>query len=83
MSLHYIRTRDGKEIDFALSREGKATHLIEVKLSDESPSSALLLFAKKTPGAAACQLVHNLRREQHQDGVSILMAGKWLAQLSA
>ncbi|MDP3027980.1 MAG: ATP-binding protein [Deltaproteobacteria bacterium] len=83
ISLHYIRTRDGKEIDFALSREGKATHLIEVKLSEESPSPSLRLFAKKTPEAAACQLVHNLRREQQQGGVSILMAGKWLAQLSA
>jgi predicted AAA+ superfamily ATPase len=83
MALNYIRTRDGKEIDFVLTREGKATHLIEVKLSDDSPSPALRLFAKKTPEAEACQLVQNLRREQQQDGVSILMAGKWLADLSA
>jgi hypothetical protein len=32
---------------------------------------------------SALQLVHNLRREQQRDGVSILLAGKWLAGLSA
>ena len=82
-ALHYLRTRDGKEIDFVLTKEGKATHLIEVKLSDDSLSPALRLFAKKTPEAVACQLVQNLRREQQKDGVSILTAGKWLAGLSA
>lgn len=83
MGLHYIRTRDGKEIDFVLTRDGKLTHLIEVKLSDDSVSAALRLFAGKTPEAEACQLVQNLRREQQKDGVSILTAGKWLAGLSA
>ena len=83
MALHYLRTRDGKEIDFVLTKDGKATHLIEVKLSDDSPSPALRLFAKKVPEAGACQLVQNLRREQQKDGISILAAGKWLADLSA
>lgn len=83
MTLNYIRTKDGKEIDFVVTRDGKATHLIEVKLSDDSPSPALHLFAKKMPEAEACQLVQNLRREQNRDGVSIILAAKWLAGLSA
>jgi predicted AAA+ superfamily ATPase len=83
MALNYLRTRDGKEIDFVLTRDGKATHLIEVKLSSDSPSPALHLFAKKMPEAETCQLVQNLRREQQQDGVAILMAAKWLSDLSA
>jgi hypothetical protein len=83
MALNYIRTRDGKEIDFVLTRDGKATHLIEVKLSEQTPSPALSLFAKKTPEAAACQLVQNLRREQQRGDVAILMAAKWLAGLAA
>lgn len=83
VALHYIRTKDGKEIDFALSREGKLTHMIEVKLSEDTPSPPLRFFSRKLPDATSVQLVQNLRQEQHQGGISILPAGNWLAQLSA
>jgi predicted AAA+ superfamily ATPase len=83
IGLHYIKTKDGKEVDFVLSKKGKATHLIEVKLSDESPSASLCLLAKKLPEATAYQLIQNLRREWRKDQISIINAGKWLAQLSA
>ncbi len=83
IELHYIKTKDGKEIDFALGRQGDATHLIEVKLSDNTPSSSLNLLANKLPGAKAVQLVQNLHREQQIGNVSIVSAGKWLAGLSA
>ncbi|TFG89573.1 MAG: ATP-binding protein [Syntrophobacterales bacterium] len=83
IALHYMRNKDGREIDFALSREGTLTQMIEVKLSEDIPSPSLRFFSRKMPGVSACQLVHNLRQEQHQDGISILLAGKWLAQLSA
>lgn len=83
IDLHYIKTKDGKEVDFSLSQKGKATHLIEVKVSDDSPSASLNLFAKKLPEATAVQLVQNLRREQQKDNIAIVVAGKWLAQLAA
>ena len=83
ISLNYIRTRDGKEIDFCLAQDEKVTHLIEVKLSEDVPSPALRLFLKKIPEATACQIVQNLRREQQIDNISIHMAGKWLSSLSA
>ena len=83
IDLHYIKTKDGKEVDFALSKNGKASHLIEVKLSEEALSLSLRLFAKNLPDAKAYQLVQNLRREQNKDNISIVNAGKWLAQLSA
>ena len=83
VALHYIRTKDGREVDFALTREGKAERLIEVKLSEEIPTASFCFFAKRMPGASALQLVHNLRQEQQRDGISILLAGKWLAGLSA
>jgi predicted AAA+ superfamily ATPase len=83
IDLHYIKTKDGKEVDFTLSKEGKASYLIEVKLSEEALSPSLRLLAKKLPDAKAYQLVQNLRREQHKDNISIVNAGKWLAQLSA
>ncbi len=34
--LHYIRTKDGAEVDFALSEDESLTHLIECKLADTS-----------------------------------------------
>ncbi|MDI6743457.1 MAG: ATP-binding protein [Smithella sp.] len=83
IKLNYIKTKDGREIDFSLSRKKQATHLIEVKLSDDSPSASLKLFAQKLPEAKAVQLVQNLRREQVKNNIDIADAGKWLAQLSA
>lgn len=83
IDLHYIKTKDGKEVDFTLSNKGKASHLIEVKLSEEALSPSLRLLSKKLPDAKAYQLVQNLRREQHKDNISIVDAGKWLSQLSA
>lgn len=83
IELNYIKTKDGKEVDFSLSRNGKATHLIEVKASDDSPSASLRLLARKLPEASALQIVQNLPREQQKDNISIVSAGKWLAQLSA
>ena len=83
IEMNYIKTKDGKEIDFSLTSKGRATHLIEVKLSEDKPSASLALLAKKLPGAKAFQLVQNLRREQQKDNIAIVTAGRWLAQLSA
>ncbi len=83
VELNYIKTKEGKEVDFTLSRKKKATHLIEVKRSDDSPSASLVALSKKIPDAKAIQLVGNLRREQQNDRVAVMSAGKWLGQLSA
>ena len=82
-ALHYIRTRDGREIDFAISENAKLSHIIEVKLSENQPTAALLYFLGKFPKVPAFQLVHNLRRETHVSGISIVSASRWLAELSA
>ncbi len=83
VGLAYIRTKEGKEVDFALVGKGKITHLIEIKLSEESPSPALSLLAGKFPEAAALQLVQNPRRELRRKNIDILNAAKWLSSLSA
>jgi hypothetical protein len=59
------------------------SRLIEVKLSDDRPTPALRFFLNMFPGISACQLVHNLRREQHAAGIDIVNASKWLSDLSA
>ncbi|HAT72595.1 MAG TPA: hypothetical protein DCS63_07250 [Elusimicrobia bacterium] len=83
VSLHYIRTKDGKELDFALAEKGELTHFIEVKLSEEMVSRALIYYKRRYPGIKAVQLVHNARNEREESGVSVVRAGGWLAQLSA
>jgi hypothetical protein len=83
MSLCYVRTRDGKEVDFVLCKEDRIVSLIEVKLTDNKPSSNLLYFRKKMPDVASLQLVQNLRQEETIKGVSIVSAGAWLSKLEA
>ena len=83
IELNYIKTKEGKEVDFTLSRNKKATHLIDVKMSEDTPAASLIALSKKIPDAAAIQLVGNLRREQQIDHLAVVSAGKWLGQLSA
>ena len=83
ISLHYVRTRDGREIDFALAERNRLSKLIEVKLSDDQPAPALRFFRNHFPDAEACQIVHNLRRNRHSEGIDIVNASEWLSDLSA
>lgn len=81
--LHYIRNKDGAEVDFALSEDSRLTHLIECKLSDNTLHRALVNFANKFPDAEAVQLVLNLRQEEYRAPVHISDAANWLRQLAA
>ncbi|OGR97399.1 MAG: hypothetical protein A2V88_07210 [Elusimicrobia bacterium RBG_16_66_12] len=83
ISLHYIRTKDGREVDFSLAENGALTHFIEVKLSDGDVSRNLAYFKERHKEVKAVQLVHNARNEQQTGGVSIVRAGDWLAGLAA
>lgn len=83
ISLHYIRTKDDAEVDFAFSEAGELTQLIECKLSDNKPHRALSRFAAQFPDAQAVQLVYNLRQEEFRNGIMITNAANWLSQLSA
>ena len=83
ITLHYIRTKDKQEIDFALAENAKLTQLIEVKLSDKSLSRHLVLFAGNLKAASSVQLVQNLRQPQSIKGIDIVSAADWLAKLSA
>ncbi|MBI5744543.1 MAG: ATP-binding protein [Elusimicrobia bacterium] len=82
-ALHYIRTKDGREVDFALAAGGELTHFIEVKLSEESLSRNLAYFNERHPGRQAVQLVHNLRNDRRAGGAIVAQAGRWLAGLAA
>ena len=81
--LHYVRTKDGVVVDFALSLDGQLSHLIECKLSDDQPHRALMGFAEQFPMVQAVQLVRHLRQEQQRGPVQVTAAAPWLASLAA
>ena len=83
VDLHYIRTKDGAEVDFVVSEAGELRQLIECKLGDNKPHRALARFAEQFPHAEAVQIVHNLRQEEFRNGIVITDAANWLARLAA
>jgi predicted AAA+ superfamily ATPase len=83
VGLHYIRTKDDAEVDFAFSESGELKQLIECKLGDNKPHRALARFAAQFPDAEAVQLVYNLRQEEFRNGITITDAANWLARLAA
>jgi uncharacterized protein len=81
--LHYLRTKDGVEIDFLVSLDGKVTHLIEVKMGDVKPAAAFRHFGKLFPESSQIQLVKNLSRNSSlAGGLFIQQLIPWLATLS-
>jgi predicted AAA+ superfamily ATPase len=83
IDLHYIRTKDGAEVDFALSEDSELTHLLECKISDTTLHRSLMNFAGKFPKTQAIQLVRDLRQEEFRRPVQIADAALWLNALSA
>ena len=82
-ALHYIRTKDGAEVDFALSSGLELTDLVECKLTDPKPHHALARFAQEWPQAKAVQLVRDLRQPRAFASLSVVAAAPWLAALAA
>ncbi len=83
VQLHYIRTKDEAEVDFALSHGQELTHLIECKLSDDKPHKALRRFAEEFPNAQAVQLLRDLRHSFDLGRIQIQRADNWLNGLLA
>jgi len=78
-SLHYLRTKDGKEIDFLVCLEEHPTHTIEVKWSDDNPSKAFEYFKHLLPKSKCIQLVYKLAREKsYPTGLRITSLISWL-----
>ncbi len=82
-SLHYLRTKEGAEVDFVLCENNTPVRLIESKHADNHPAPSLIKFAKLFPEAESIQLVRELRQEEYRRPVAIVKAAEWLAELSA
>jgi len=83
-SLHFIKDKEKREVDFLLANNGEPFLLIEAKLSDSQPAKPLLAF-QNSLGVPAVQLI------EAGDGYRIITNGanklliapawQWLAQL--
>lgn len=83
ISLHYVRDKEGREVDFALCENGKALGFAECKLADSAIAPYLAALADRFPDAGAVQLVHELRQPEQRGRVVIEPAAGWLAELAA
>ncbi len=78
--LKYIRTKEGKEIDFCIAENNNAKLLIETKYSDKSLNKSLMYFSEKY-NIPALQLVYQLRNEILEQNISIRKAESFLKEL--
>ena len=79
--LHYLRTKEGHEVDFAISEDsGKITRLIECKHSDSRPDKNLVYFSRKY-SIAAIQLVANLRTDHTNSNIEFYNTENYLSRL--
>ena len=69
--LRYIRDKEGREVDFAVIKEGKLEELIEAKYSDETVSKSLLYYAGRLKPKRTTQIVAKVRRSYDRSGVRV------------
>lgn len=79
--LHYIRNKEGKEIDFLVVIADQPTHLVEVKWRNESLSRHFKAF-NQFETVKRIQLVGSLKREKtYPGGEEVRRAADYLASL--
>lgn len=80
--LHYLRTKDGKELDFLVTINNNPTHMIESKWSDTNPTPAFSHFTQFLKNVQQIQLVKELSRETtYPNGVEVRSLIQWLIHL--
>lgn len=83
VALHYIRDKQGGEVDLVVCRDNLPVLLAECKHANAAISRMLINMAAQFPQAQALQVVRELRQEEQRGAVSIVRAADWLAGLAA
>lgn len=80
--LFYLKTKDGKELDFVVAQNDRLTHSFEVKLSDSARSKAFDHFTEYLAGTHKIQLVMRCDREKtFPGGLEVRRAAEYLASI--
>ncbi len=69
--LRYIRDKEGREVDFAIVKEGVLEELVEAKLTEDEISPSLLYYTKRLRPKKATQIVAKLRRPYEREGIAV------------
>lgn len=80
-ALHYVRTKDGKEVDFAIVEDNALQQLIEVKASHSSIDPNLRYFYEKYRVPKAIQVVKDLKRGRVDGGIEVIQGDNFLKSL--
>ena len=82
-SLHYLRTKEGREIDFLIHFEDHPAVLIEAKWGDGEFSPNFRNFEGLFKNSRCVQVVANLARERSTpQGHRMVKASRWLSKLA-
>lgn len=79
-ALHYLRTKDKEEVDFALVKDGNIEQMIEVKTTNQEISKSLYSFHEKY-NFPAVQIVKELRNERMVGNIKIMKIDNFLSEL--
>lgn len=81
--LHFLRTRDGRELDFLIVLNNKPIYLIEAKWADDDPHPNFSYFEKYFPATIKkIQLVKDIKREKtYPNGLEVRSLISWLSEL--
>lgn len=81
-NLHFLRTKEGNEIDFLVHFEQNPSWLIEAKLSDSELSKNFKNFQSYFKNSHCVQLVSQLKQQKTTaEGHKIASAASWLSNL--
>jgi len=69
--LRYIRDKEGREVDFAIIKDGNLESIIEVKYGDESISKSLAYYTEKLCPENSVQITANLKHPYDSGGIRV------------
>lgn len=79
-ALKYLHTKEGKEVDFVLTKDKKIEQMIEVKNSDATIDNNLKYFHEKYKHPAV-QVIKELKKEYFDNGIEVVQGSNFLKNL--
>ncbi|MBI4677506.1 MAG: ATP-binding protein [Elusimicrobia bacterium] len=81
LSVHFVRDKEKREVDFLLALEGRPLLLVEAKLSQTRPTRHLHYFAERLGDVPKLLVVANAAQAGAAAGVPVLPAPEFLAAI--
>jgi uncharacterized protein len=73
--LHFVRNKDGREVDFLVLRDGGVWMLVECKTADKEPAEDLVKYTQLLKPAHAIQLVDDRTYDREYPALHIRVMG--------